>query len=730
MTVRWRPLMVVGGLLLLLTFLLIQSRSPDLALRARLHEALHAFELYDAWLTRDVLRARAGLLPHYDALAQASRGVSQALETLQQGGERVSGEASKVLGRHVQALDAALREKLILVEHFTTDNALLRNSLMYVLHVGEALRLQAEGAGQEAVAADIGALSHALLRFLQTPEHPAGEELTGILHRLPPAPPFSEDLSLLVAHGELIVDMLPQVDRLLRQLTASPTTASTRALREATLQYYGRAEDRAQVYRWLLYLVAVTLSGYLLYLFARLQAHAREVRQANADLRREMAERQQTELALRASEERFRAITETASEAIISADQRGVIVSWNAGAQAVFGYEAAEALGMPLTRLIPPRYRAAHTAAFARWAATGRSPLMGTTVEWSGVRKDQGEVPIEVSLSTWATTQGTYVTAIIRDLTARKRLEEQTRQQELQLIQANKMTALGTLVSGVAHEINNPNQLVLMNARMLADAWQDALGILTAYEQEYGTFSLAGLPYTEMRETLPALVQDVHDGAVRIERIITDLRDFARPRTPGSPETFALNEAVQRALRLLTPLIRRRTTRFEVDIDARIPSMRGDSQQVEQVVANLVVNALEALPDTQSGVTVSTRFEPEGHCASLAVEDEGVGIPPEDLARLCDPFFTTKQASGGTGLGLAITATLVRAHGGRLTFSSAPGRGTRAVVTLPCLGDTPQPPTPPVAAPATALAEAQDDGWRRPPAHDPTVSTPDRRGAR
>ncbi len=126
------------------------------------------------------------------------------------------------------------------------------------------------------------------------------------------------------------------------------------------------------------------------------------------------------------------------------------------------------------------------------------------------------------------------------------------------------MTALGTLVSGVAHEINNPNQLVLMNAQMVADAWHDALGILDAYQREHGDFVLAGLPYQEMRETIPALVQDVRDGALRVERIITDLRDFARPRTRGSVETFMLNDAVQRALRLLTPLIRRKTTRFHV----------------------------------------------------------------------------------------------------------------------------------------------------------------------
>jgi signal transduction histidine kinase len=84
---------------------------------------------------------------------------------------------------------------------------------------------------------------------------------------------------------------------------------------------------------------------------------------------------------------------------------------------------------------------------------------------------------------------------------------------------------------------------------------------------------------------------------------------------------------------------------------------------------------------------VSTRYEPAEHCVSLVVEDEGVGIPPEHLERLCDPFFTTKQESGGTGLGLAITSTLVRAHGGRLTFSSEPGRGTRASAMLPCPGE-------------------------------------------
>jgi PAS domain S-box-containing protein len=433
------------------------------------------------------------------------------------------------------------------------------------------------------------------------------------------------------------------------------------------VQYDARRAARAQVFRLLLYLVAIALLGSLLLLFTRLQAKAR---------------------ALRTSEEHFRAITDTASEAIISTDQSWTIVSWNAAATLMFGYEAPEALGTSLLQLLPAGSRAALTECLVHKDTPGQPRHLPIPIELMGIRQDGSAFPLDISLSTWTTAHGTYVTGMIRDLTARKHLEEQTRQQELQLIQANKLTALGTLVSGVAHEVNNPNQLVLMNTQMLADTWDDAVPILDAYAQAAGDFRLGGLPYPELRDTLPLLIQDLHAGAQHIARIIDDLRNFARPCAHRCQEPVCLNDAVQHGVRLLRHLIQRKTTQFQVALAESLPPVWGDAQHLAHVVVNLVVNALEALPDAGCGVRVATRYVPGDHSLVLEVADQGVGIAPQHLARLCDPFFTTKAARGGTGLGLAITATLVHAHGGRLTFQSAPGQGTCVCVTLPAADST------------------------------------------
>ena len=336
----WHPLTMVIGLLLLLTYLLFQSRTPAPTHDTHFHAALQDVALYDVQLTRDVLLARAGLLPHVDSLVQTSRALLHALATLRPGSAEPSGDMAMVLRQQVDMLTTVLEQKLRLVEYFTADNALLQNSLLYVLHTGHVLPMQTSAVGQTTVGAEVGRLSHALLRLLQSPQSAVGTELLDILDRLPRVPLLQQELDLLATHGRRIVELLPQVDTLLRQLLSVPTTRHLQALQAAVVQYDERREARAQVFRLLLYLVAIALLGSLLLLFTRLQAKAR---------------------ALRTSEEHFRAITETASEAIISADQTWTMVSWNAAATLMFGYEASEALGTSLLQLLPARCRAALT---------------------------------------------------------------------------------------------------------------------------------------------------------------------------------------------------------------------------------------------------------------------------------------------------------------------------------------------------------------------------------
>lgn len=681
MRAAWKPVAIVVGLLVVLTYLLVQSRSPDLALRERMHEALQSFALHDAELTRDILLARAGLLLNYDPLVTTSQSLASDLNALRRESATAADRSARdLLGKHVRSLEAAAQERLASVEYFKSDNALLRNSLMYLIH-GQAL-VRKKLDSERAVAQEVGHLSHSMLRFMQAPESGVGDEIRSVLDRIQSITASDPQFQILVTHGRFIVSNLPEVDGSLGRIIASPTMIHARDLQEAVLQYSERVEERAQLFRILLYLVALTLLGYLIHQFMRLRANAMELRRTNLSLSREMSERRQAESALRISEERLRAITDSAKEAIISADSAGNIVSWNVGATTVFGYRLEEVLDTPCARLIPQREQAAFSRAFSDWLASGGSRLFDGTRELVGLRKDGSEIPIEVSMSSWATQQGRHVTAIMRDITERKRLEHTARQQELQLIQANKMTALGTLISGVAHEINNPNQLVLMNARVIAEAWDDALPVLDEYRERNGEFLLGGLPYVEMRQSVSTLSRDIHDGALRIERIVSDLKDFARPRAKGPATVFGLNDCVQRALRLLGHVIKKRTARLRVDLALELPSLRGDPQQVEQIVVNLLTNALEALPDREHGVGVTTRYDDAERCAVLEVSDEGTGIAAEHLARLCDPFFTTKQDSGGTGLGLAITASLVRAHGARLEFESEPNRGTRAFVAF------------------------------------------------
>jgi signal transduction histidine kinase len=248
--------------------------------------------------------------------------------------------------------------------------------------------------------------------------------------------------------------------------------------------------------------------------------------------------------------------------------------------------------------------------------------------------------------------------------------------------EANRMASLGTIITGVAHEVNNPNNLIMFNAPIILSAWEDAQPVLEAHFREHGDFPLGGLPYSEMREVVPRLAAGLSDASARIKAIVANLKDFARQDKSRAYAPVQMNDVVRAAVSIMNHEIIKTTHRFEASF-ATLPPVTGSAQELEQVIINLLNNALQALPSSGCGLKVTTRRNPDTGDVEVEVADEGTGMSPEVLVRIEEPFFSTRLESGGLGLGLSISRSILKEHGGSLRFESEVGKGTRAVVRLP-----------------------------------------------
>jgi polar amino acid transport system substrate-binding protein len=316
-----------------------------------------------------------------------------------------------------------------------------------------------------------------------------------------------------------------------------------------------------------------------------------------------------------------------------------------------------------------------------------RTGIPAKEFDWELIRKDGTKRFIEASISLMRDPKdrpiGFY--GIARDITEHKQAEEQAKLHQQQLMQAGKMVALGTLVSSVAHEINNPNNFIMLNTPLLKEVWQHVLPILDEYYQNNNDFMIGGIRYPEIRDRIPRLLSGITDGSKRIQQIIEDLRDFVRRDASDMNQSVNTNGVLRSAISLLSNVIAKSTSHFSVKYGEKIPSLRGNFHRLEQVIINLIQNACQALPDIRKGISLSTSFDEKTWSIVVKVQDEGIGISSEVLSHITDPFFTTKSDSGGIGLGLSISSRIVKEHGGTLTFSSEPGKGTTAEIILPVL---------------------------------------------
>jgi PAS domain S-box-containing protein len=393
-------------------------------------------------------------------------------------------------------------------------------------------------------------------------------------------------------------------------------------------------------------------------------------------------ERDRSKVAKVKAEEKLRTVLANIEDGYYELDLRGNLTFFNPTLSKYMGYTEQELLGMNNRQFMSEEMAKKVYKVFNEVYRTG-IPSFGS--DWEILTKTGDIRYFETAVSLLRDSKGEPVgfRCIGRDITERKDAEEAARIHQEQLYQASKMVALGTLVSGVAHEINNPNNYIMLNTPILREAWECVLPILDEYQKDNGDFTIAGMDYGIMRAKIPLLLSGIEAGSSNILKIIQDLKNYVRDDRTELDSDVDLNMIVESALALISNTIQKSTKHFFVDYGKNLPSIKGNFQRLEQVVINLVQNACQAIPDKERAILLSTGFDREREHVTLTVNDEGVGIPEENFSSVTSPFFTTKQDEGGLGLGLSISERIIEEHGGKMTFTSEEGKGTEIEVSLP-----------------------------------------------
>jgi len=363
--------------------------------------------------------------------------------------------------------------------------------------------------------------------------------------------------------------------------------------------------------------------------------------QANTELRTQIVERER-------AESQLRSLISTTQDAVITIDREGRILLFNPAAERIFGYTRGDVQGQFVQTLMPDPYASEHNDYIARYEQSGKARAIGR-IRTVAARRKNGEVfPIELSVAEITTPDETTYGAFIRDISDKVRLQEQ-------LVERERLAAIGTTAAIFAHEIGNPLNSMFMTGQLLERY------IAKNHDQ---IDQKAG-------ETLQNLMSEIK----RLSALLSEFRSLAR-RQKLDLHSVSLTTLIADVLAAETPSYQASGVRVEQDVPVDLPVVVVDAEKVRQAVLNLCKNAVEAMP--QGGILCVSAKHQEG-TIRIAISDTGAGIPPG--VNIFEPFITTK--SQGTGLGLTIVRQIVAAHHGTLTYHSAPGQGTTFTLELP-----------------------------------------------
>jgi PAS domain S-box-containing protein len=360
--------------------------------------------------------------------------------------------------------------------------------------------------------------------------------------------------------------------------------------------------------------------------------------------------------ALQLSEQRARLIVDMALDAVITIDASGCITSWNRQAEQVFGWPAAETIGRPIAEIvIPADRRPAHASGMHRFIATGEGPILNRRIEIMALHRRGHIFPVELTVAPIKLQQGWTFSAFVRDLTEQKAKDAALRETQAELARVSRITTTTQFAAWISHEVNQPLSAVVSNGQTCLHWLADR------------TFDLA-----KARAAAEHVVRD----ARRTADVVRHIRAIATKSEPEQIEVD-VNGVISEVLDLLDDLLRAHAIIVASALAADIPPVLGDRVQLQQVLLNLLVNAIEAMSavaDRQRTLRVQSRRDGTEDIL-VTIQDSGMGVEAQEQEQIFEPFFTTKQR--GMGMGLAICRSIIEAHGGRLW--ATPGQPTGAV---------------------------------------------------
>jgi PAS domain S-box-containing protein len=419
-------------------------------------------------------------------------------------------------------------------------------------------------------------------------------------------------------------------------------------------------DDRVEILRLIASQAAISLENARLY----------------SSLLDDIERRKAVEEELRRSEQLARSLLDALKDSLVLIDPEGRVLSLNRTTARNLGMGVEKIVGRHLWDLYPSEIAKKRRELIERAVSTMKA--IRVVDEQEGKISDNVIYPVIDSEG-----RVTRIAILERDITEQKKVEEQAKIQQLQLVRSDRLAMMGELAAGVAHEINNPNHSILLNTAILMKSYPDILSVLDDYHGENEGLRIGGLKYTDFKKTLEDSVRQIDECARRIGLIVKELKSFARPEPEDRKEEVDINIAVQSAILLGTPFIKKSTDNFTLQLEQNIPKVRGNLLKIEQVLLNLLQNACQSLPDRSRGVSIGTSHDKMHHRVVVKVEDEGEGMTEDVLSKIKEPFFTTRMESGGTGLGLSISSRIVKEHGGNLSVRSESGKGTVVMVSFP-----------------------------------------------